>query len=153
MDDEPDCAILLAAAWRALTDELQEAMQLAGLDMRPSFGYVLRAVAAEQPTINRLAALLDVTKQAASQLADEVERAGFIERFDDSADRRRRRLRLTAQGAKVRALAIATSERLERQLAAQAGPEAVAGCRSTLTALVTRRGALEEVLARRARMV
>jgi DNA-binding MarR family transcriptional regulator len=124
----------------------------AGLDVRPSFGFVIRAVAAEQPTINRLAELLDVTKQAASQLADEVEAAGYVERFDDPSDRRRRRLRLTERGEQVRSIALDTSESLERQLADELGPDTLAACRSALIALVTRTGALEDVLARRARL-
>jgi hypothetical protein len=41
-------------------------------DMRPSYGLVIRAVAAVEPTINRLAELLGVTKQAASKLAEET---------------------------------------------------------------------------------
>jgi DNA-binding MarR family transcriptional regulator len=124
----------------------------AGLDVRPSFGFVIRAVAAEQPTINRLAQLLDVTKQAASQLADEIQAAGYVERFDDPADRRRRRLRLTERGQQVREIALATSEALERELAADVGPDALAACRSTLVALLTRTDTLEDVVARRARV-
>ena len=78
---EPDLAILIAAGYGALTERLATAMDERGIEgMRPSFGFVIRAVAAEQPTITRLAELLDVTKQSASGLADEAERAGFIER-------------------------------------------------------------------------
>jgi DNA-binding MarR family transcriptional regulator len=150
---QPDFAILLAASWRALTDELQRTMITAGLDMRPSFGFVIRAVAAESPTISRLAELLGVTKQAASLLADEVERAGFIERFADEEDRRLRRLRLTDSGREVRRRALATSDRLEAELGEIVGPDAVEACRATLVALVTRGGALDDVLARRARPV
>jgi DNA-binding MarR family transcriptional regulator len=152
MTDEPDFAILLAASYRALVDELRSAHLGAGLEVRSSFGFVIRAVAAEQPTINRLAELLDVTKQAASQLADEVQAAGYLERFEDPADRRRRRLRLTPDGERVRAIALETSAELERYLAAEVGQDALAGCRSALIALVTRTGALDDVLARRSRL-
>ena len=151
---EPDIAILLAAGYRAVADRLGRDMQRAGLaDMKPSYGFVIRAVAAEEPTINRLAELLEVTKQAASRLADEVEAAGFIERVPDREDRRRLNLRLTAKGKKVRRRALATSAAMERELEAQLGPEAVAHLRAALLALVTREGALEDVLARRARPV
>jgi DNA-binding MarR family transcriptional regulator len=152
-DATPDLAIVLAAAYGALIRELRAAHLAAGLEVRPAFGFVIRAVAAEEPTINRLAELLDVTKQSASQLADEVERAGFIERFEDSVDRRRRRLRLTELGRSVRETSLRTSAALERDLVAELGPEAVAGCRATLLALSARAGALDDVLARRARMV
>jgi DNA-binding MarR family transcriptional regulator len=151
--DDPDLAILLAAGYRALTDELQQTMRRAGLDVRPSFGFVIRAVAAEEPTINRLAQMLDVTKQAASRLADEVEHAGFIERYGDANDRRRTRLRLTQKGTLVRSRALNTSAALERKLAADVGSDAVEACRATLLALITHAGALEDVLARRARLI
>src|SRR4051812_42842053 len=147
LNDAPDLAILLAASYRALSDELGAAMREGGLEVRPSFGFVIRAVAAEEPTIGRLAELLDVTKQAASRLADEVEAAGFVERFADAADRRRTRLRLSERGREVRSRALRTSSALERDLVAAVGEEAVVACRETLLALVARAGALEDVLA------
>ena len=152
-EDEPDFAILLAATGRALADELSAAMSKAGLTVRPSFGFVIRAVASEEPTINRLAELLGATKQAASKLADEVEQAGFIERFSNPQDRRSRRLRLTPAGKKVRSRALHTSERLEAELAEAVGADAIAGCRATLMALLARTGDVDSVLSRRARMV
>jgi DNA-binding MarR family transcriptional regulator len=152
--DEPDLAILLAAAYRALTERLGDAMDKRRIEgMRPSFGFVIRAVAAEQPTITRLAEMLDVTKQSASALADEAERAGFIERMAVAGDRRSRHLRLTAKGRKVRATALATSGQLERELETALGTGAVADLRAGLLEIVSRSGALEDVLARRARLV
>jgi DNA-binding MarR family transcriptional regulator len=152
-DSTADLAILVAAAWRAVTDELQASVVAAEPMMRPVFGFVIRAVDAESPTITRLAELLETTKQAASLLADEVEAAGFIERFTPPNDRRARRLRLTERGAAVRARAVETSARLEAALVAEVGEDAVLGCRETLMALVARSGALDDVLARRARPV
>ncbi|MGZ4311648.1 MAG: MarR family winged helix-turn-helix transcriptional regulator [Solirubrobacteraceae bacterium] len=152
--EPPDLAILLAAGYRALTERLASAMDARGIEgMRPSFGFVIRAVAAEQPTITRLAELLDVTKQSASGLADEAERAGFIERVTLPGDRRSRHLRLTAKGESVRATALATSAQLERELERRLGPAGLAAMRDGLLGLVTSTGDLEHVLARRARLV
>jgi DNA-binding MarR family transcriptional regulator len=152
--DAPDLAILLAAGYRSLTERLAAAMDAHGIeDMRPSFGFVIRAVAAEQPTITRLAEILDVTKQSASGLADEAERAGFIERTAVPGDRRSRHLRLTAKGEMVRATALAASEQLERELQEDIGPRALAGMRAGLLALVSNTGDLDHVLARRARII
>lgn len=152
--DAPDLAILLAAAYRALTERLGEAMDAGHIDgMRPSFGFVIRAVAAEQPTITRLAEMLDVTKQSASGLADEAERAGFVERVTVEGDRRSRHLRLTAKGRKVRATALAASGQLERELEGVLGASTVAALRAGLLAIVSQSGALDDVLARRARLV
>ncbi len=152
-DPTADLAILIAAAWRAITDELQAGVVADEPVMRPAYGFVIRAVASEEPTISRLGELLGTTKQAASLLADEVEAAGFIERYTPADDRRRRRLRLTARGRAVRERAIATSARVEAELAAAVGEDALTGCRETLVALVARTGALDDVFARRARPV
>jgi len=153
-EDSPDLAILLAASYRTLTERLGAAVEDAGIDgMRPSFGFVIRAVAAEQPTITRLAEMLDVTKQSASTLADEVERAGFVERTTVPGDRRSRHLRLTAKGQEVRDAALSTSRRLERELEAEIGARGLAGLRAGLLALVTASGDLDRVMARRARLV
>jgi len=152
--DEPDLAILLAAAYRALTERLGGAMDARRIEgMRPSFGFVIRAVDAEQPTITRLAEMLDVSKQSASALADEAERAGFVERVAAPGDRRSRNLLLTAKGRRVRATALAASEKLERELEQTLGAGGVAAMRAGLLEIVTRSGALEDVLARRARLV
>ncbi len=154
MTDAPDLAILLAAAYRTLTERLDAAMEERGIEgMRPLFGFVIRSVAAEEPTINRLAEMLDVTKQSASGLADEAERAGFIERAVVPGDRRSRYLKLTAKGAQVRATALATSGQLERELEAELGAAGLSTMRAGLLAFVTASGDLDRVLARRARLV
>jgi DNA-binding MarR family transcriptional regulator len=153
-EEAPDLAILLAAGYRTLTERLAAAMDDRGIDgMRPSFGFVIRAVASEQPTITRLAEMLDVTKQSASALADAAQRAGFIERAEIPGDRRSRHLKLTAKGETVRATALATSRQLEAEVQAELGPAMLRAMRAGLLALVTASGDLDRVQARRARLV
>src|SRR3954465_9043330 len=96
--DEPDTAILLAAANRVLTDRLPAAMAAAGLPMRPAWGYVIRALHEQPLPLARLAELLAVTKQAAQQTVDDRQAAGLVERQDDPEDGRRKRLALTDTG-------------------------------------------------------
>jgi DNA-binding MarR family transcriptional regulator len=152
--EPPDLAILLAAAYRTLTERLAAAIEDRGIEgMRPSFGFLIRAVAAEQPTITGLAEMLDVTKQSASALADEAERAGFVERAAVPGDRRSRYLRLTAKGEEVRAAALSTSRALEHELQRELGAGGLAAMRDGLLALVTTSGDLDRVMARRARLV
>jgi DNA-binding MarR family transcriptional regulator len=149
---EPDLVILVAGAYTAVTDRLQRELEARRIDgMRPSYGFVIRAVHAERPTVNRLAELLEVTKQSASKLADDMIRAGFLTRVPDEEDRRRVRLELTDRGAAVRRSALRTSERLEDELAAAAGPRAVPALRRALLALIEAEGGLDAVAARRPR--
>jgi DNA-binding MarR family transcriptional regulator len=149
---EPDFAILVTAANRCVADRLVEAVATAGgASMRPSFGFVLRAVAAEQPTVSRLAQLLGVSKQAASRLADDMVSLGYLERAPDAADRRRTRLRLSATGARIRDRALAESERMEAELRERFGATQVRHLRALLTDFVQRHGGADELAAARSR--
>ena len=79
MVDDPDLAIILVAANRCLNDRLIAAVRETGArDARPAFGFVIRAVDAEEPTVTRLAELLGVSRQAASKLADEMVQRGYL---------------------------------------------------------------------------
>ena len=149
---EPDFAILLVAANRCVADRLGAAVATVGGEaMRPSFGFVIRAVAAERPTVSRLAQLLGVTKQAASRLADDMVSLGYLERFGDPQDRRRTRLELSPAGERIRTRARQESEVMESELRERFGDEAVSRLRELLTAFVERHGGSEELAANRAR--
>jgi DNA-binding MarR family transcriptional regulator len=148
----PDFAILLTAANRCISDRLVAAVaEVGGGAIRPSFGYVLRAVAAEEPTVSRLAELLGVSKQAASRLADDMVTAGFLQRGDDPADRRRTPLQLTERGAAVRQRALAESREMENELRRRFGDQAVGQLRTLLIDFIDRHGGGDEIAALRSR--
>ena len=148
----PDFAILLTAANRCISDRLGEAVsQVGGAAMRPSFGFVLRAVAAESPTVSRLAELLGVTKQAASRMADDMVSAGFIARHGDPDDRRRIQLELTDTGRSIRARALAESAEMEAELRQRFGDVALDEMRTILIDFVNRHGGGDEIAALRSR--
>jgi DNA-binding MarR family transcriptional regulator len=142
------------AANRCLNDRLVGAVRATGArDARPAFGFVIRAVDAEEPTVTRLAELLGVSRQAASKLADEMVQRGYLLRAPDPDDRRRTRLRLSAKGRRVRERAAAESAAIEAELRAAVGDRAVDGLRRALLAFVESEGALDEVRALRSRAV
>jgi DNA-binding MarR family transcriptional regulator len=154
MVDDPDLAIILVAANRCLSDRLTAAVRQTGArDARTAFGFVIRAVDAEQPTVTRLAQLLGVSRQAASKLADEMVQRGYLLRAPDPDDRRRTHLRLSAKGRRVRQRAAEESAAIEAELRAEVGDRAVDGLRRALLAFVEREGALDEVKALRSRVV
>ena len=149
---EPDLAILITAANRCVADRLGEAVATAGGGaMRPSFGFVLRAVAAEEPTVSRLAEMLGVAKQGASRLADDMVALGYLERTGDPIDRRRTRLRLSPAGERIRARALAESHTIEDELRERFGDRRVQDLRALLTDFVERHGGAEELAAQRSR--
>jgi DNA-binding MarR family transcriptional regulator len=148
----PDLAVLITAANRCVSDRLVGAVASAGGEaMRPSFGFVLRAVAAEQPTVSRLAELLGVTKQAASRLVDDMVSLGYVARAEDPADRRRTRLSLTETGERIRARALSESQAMEAELAERFGDTQVQHLRALLTDFVERHGGADELARRRPR--
>ena len=149
---QPDLAILITAANRCVADRLGEAVATAGGDrMRPSFGFVLRAVAAEEPTVSRLAEMLGVAKQGASRLADDMVALGYLERIGDPTDRRRTRLRLTPAGERIRARALAESHTMESELRERFGETQVQHLRALLTDFIERHGGADELAAQRSR--
>lgn len=149
----PDFAILLTAANRCVADRLGQAVsEVGGEAMRPSFGFVLRAVAAENPTVSRLAELLGVTKQAASRMADDMVTAGFLaRRAADPDDRRRVQLELTDTGRAIRERALAESREMEAELRRRFGDSSLDQMRAVLIDFVDRHGGGDEIAAQRSR--
>ena len=150
--NQPDLAILITAANRCVADRLGEAVATAGGEaMRPSFGFVLRAVHAEGPTVSRLADMLGVAKQGASRLADDMVGLGYLERIADPTDRRLTRLRLSPAGERIRARALAESHTMEDELRERFGDGKVQHLRALLTDFIERHGGAEELAAQRSR--
>ena len=78
-----------ASRWRDLDISMQQLRAI----------YVLRDE--EVATVGRLAELFNISLPAASILADRLVRAGYVDRNDDPADRRRVLLTLTRAGVQL----------------------------------------------------
>jgi DNA-binding MarR family transcriptional regulator len=147
-----DLAIVLTGAARVVADRLAAAVREAGIDdMRSSFGFVLRALAERDLTLTELASGLDVSKQAAIKVVDEMEARGFLAREPDPGDRRRKLLTITARGRAVREAALAASEEMERELRAEVGDADVEAMRRALLAFLARHGVEADAAAGRSR--
>src|SRR3954451_18979167 len=94
-----DLGILLALAYQRFVAELRSALSEAGLDaLGRSDGYVFRTLSDRPCTISELAARLEITKQGAAQIVDDMERRGLVARRPDPHDRRARLVSLTEEG-------------------------------------------------------
>ncbi|MFD8302301.1 MarR family winged helix-turn-helix transcriptional regulator [Streptomyces sp. NPDC059690] len=104
-------AALLAVAGE-LTQRINEGVVARGFEgMRPAHGFAFTRLAPDGATVTELAVHLGVTKQAASQLVDEVVRKGYAERRAHPADARARLIVLTERGwACTRAAEAAAAE-------------------------------------------
>lgn len=91
-------AALLAVAGE-LTQRIHDGVEARGFEgLRPAHGFAFTRLAPDGATVTELAAHLGVTKQAASQLVDEIVRKGYAERRPHPGDARARLVVLTEQG-------------------------------------------------------
>ncbi|WP_338694920.1 MarR family winged helix-turn-helix transcriptional regulator [Streptomyces sp. Q6] len=91
-------AALLAAAGE-LTQRIHEGVLARGFEgVRPAHGFAFSRISFGGATATDLAAHLGVTKQAASQLVDELVRKGYVERQPHPSDARARLVVLTERG-------------------------------------------------------
>ncbi|GAA3503909.1 MarR family winged helix-turn-helix transcriptional regulator [Streptomyces prasinosporus] len=91
-------AALLAAAGE-LAQRIHEGVVARGFEgLRPAHGFAFARLAPGGATVTDLAAHLGVTKQAASQLVDELVRKGYAERRPHPEDARARLVVLTELG-------------------------------------------------------
>ena len=107
-------AALLSAA-SDLTRRINDGVVARGFEgARPAHGFAFTRLAPDGATVTDLAAHLGVTKQAASQLVDEIVRKGYAERRPHPADARARLVVLTERGwACTRAAEEAAAEAVE----------------------------------------
>lgn len=91
-------AALLAAAGE-LTRRIHGGVVARGFEgVRPAHGFAFTRLAPDGATVTDLAVHLGVTKQAASQLVDELVRKGYVERRPHPEDARARLVVLTEAG-------------------------------------------------------
>jgi DNA-binding MarR family transcriptional regulator len=153
-EQQPDWAILVMLAARAVADALDARLTAAGFPgMRPAYGYTLRALRAGALTPIDLAGRLAISKQAVNRVLDEMEARDLVERSTDPSDGRRRLVRLTPQGRAASDIALGVSADLEAELARAVGADRVDEARAVLVAFATAHGGGEDAAARRARPV
>jgi DNA-binding MarR family transcriptional regulator len=125
-------ALLLLAGFRDLVDETHTRLAAQGhAGARPAHGFALQAIG-DGATNAELATRLAVTKQAAAKTIASLEREGYVERSNDSADARRRIVRPTGRGREFLALSAAAFEHAANAWRDRVGNEAIDRLGSTL---------------------
>ena len=136
--DGPPLARLFAIAYRALIDGLHDRLRdLGWADVRPAFGFVLLA-ARDQPTsVTEVAALMGITKQAASKLVSAMVSGGYLQRDAAPQDRRQRPLVLTSRGEELLAAVERIYGELEGSWAQAIGAARVQAIRGDLVSVLS----------------
>lgn len=144
--EEHDFGILLGLAYQAFKAELHRALGAAGFDdVKPSFGFVFRALDRGPYTASQLAALLDISNPGGTKIVGEMVAAGYVERVPDPADGRARPLHLTPRGRAALATVRRFHADFERRLAGEHGLDQVATVRAVLAGYLDRAGAEPEL--------
>jgi DNA-binding MarR family transcriptional regulator len=114
--------LLLFAGFRALIDALHAELAAQGHpDMRPAHGFAMQAIGLDGATASEVGRLLGISKQAAGKTVDRLVALGYAERATDSADGRRKLVRLTPRGIDALARSAAIFEDLRARWASTLG--------------------------------
>jgi DNA-binding MarR family transcriptional regulator len=114
----------LFLGFRVLIDELHAELAREGHpDMRPMHGFVFQAIGPRGTTAAELGRRLGISKQAAGKTIDSLERLGYLERGRDTADARRKVVRLRPKALDALDRSARILDRLRSQWAGRIGPE------------------------------
>ena len=117
-------------------DEAHQELAVRGHpDLRPAHGFALQAIGTFGATAADVGRRLGVSKQAAGKTIDRLAELGYAERGGQSADRRRKLVRLTPRGTEALALSAAAFEHVRARWAALLGADRVAALEADLRAV------------------
>lgn len=133
-----DLPLLLLAAAAEVTDAIHHGVVAAGFtDIRPTHGFAFVRMAPNGATVGEIAEHLGVTKQAASQIVDELVKKGYAERNPHPHDARARLITLTERGWACTRAADAAIAKFTEHWARTLGAGAVVELRNALARMVT----------------
>jgi DNA-binding MarR family transcriptional regulator len=128
---------LMGLGFQLVLGEFVRRLDAAGhTDLRPVHGAVFQALRGPGVTGTELAERLGVTKQAAGQLVDDLEKRGYVRREPHPAGGRRRLIVLTAKAEEHLRAAGAVLHGLEAELAGGLGETELAQLRVGLARLI-----------------
>jgi DNA-binding MarR family transcriptional regulator len=122
----PMLAALLPRLRDYINDRLMQLTIVKGHpDLKHSFGQVLTAIGPRGGRIQQMAAAQEVSKQAISAVANELEDLGYIHRVADSSDARQVVLLFTGRGRGLIADSVTSVDELQKEFADLIGPRAM----------------------------
>jgi DNA-binding MarR family transcriptional regulator len=134
--DELNAGLLLFIPYRAMENRVFAALAEAGFhDFTPAQARVAQRIGPHGTRLTELAEAAQVTKQTASFLVDQLEKAGYVYRAPDPSDARARLVRVGERGAAAKAVADATVAEVEEEWRAHLGERRWRQLREALTAL------------------
>lgn len=130
--------LLLYIPYRWLENRVINALAEAGFtDITTAQMKIVQRIGPHGTRLTELAAQAQVTKQTAGFLVNQLEKAGWVERVLDPADKRARLVRITPRGEKAIPVATAAVAEVEAEWTAYLGEQRMADLRHILTDLRT----------------
>jgi DNA-binding MarR family transcriptional regulator len=134
--EEPNTGLLLYIPYRCLENRVIDALTRAGYtDITTAQMKIAQRIGPEGTRLTDLAEQAQVTKQTAGFLVDQLEKAGWVERVPDPADKRARLVRFAARGREALPVAAAAVAEVEAEWAAHLGKQRMTQLRRILTQL------------------
>jgi DNA-binding MarR family transcriptional regulator len=137
--EEPDrlsVGVLLFIPYRSMENRVFVALAAVGYDdFTPAQARVMQRVGPHGTRLTELAEAAQVTKQTASFLVDQLEKAGYVLRTPDPTDARARLVRIAERGAAMQQVADRAVAEVEAEWRAHLGERRWRQLRETLTSL------------------
>jgi DNA-binding MarR family transcriptional regulator len=118
--------------------------------VRESHGYVIQHLIESDRSISDLARRMEISQQAASKVIAELAKLEIVE-VRTAANRREKRVRLSARGWEAVRRGRMTRRRIERRVIGEVGAKDYDQAKSILLRCLTALGGLERIRARRIR--
>ena len=134
-----DLPLLLAAAFRAIVDELHDQLASAGhAQARPIHGFALQAIGPDGATVSELGRRLAVSKQAAAKTVANLEELGYVCRVTHPEDQRAVLIRRAPAGEEMLALSAEIFGRIHARITTELGSSRVSELEATLARITSR---------------
>lgn len=136
MADELNIGLLLFIPYRAMENRVIEALRAAGYgDITTAQMKLVQRIGPDGTRLTELAEQAQVTKQTAGFLVDQLEKAGWVERVIDPADKRARLVRISDRGLHAVPIANAAVAEVEAEWTRHLGKQRMDQLRRALTQL------------------
>ena len=134
---DPSTPTLLRTAYNILSAAIYRAVaEIGSTDMRPAHGNAMEMLAIQDGLrLTDLAARAGMAPQSMGELVDDLVSKGYLERHEDPADRRAKRIYLTQKGRTTAAASKVAVRQIERQISEMLGARHYQQMRRNLAAI------------------
>ena len=134
---DPSTTTLLRTAYNALSAAIYRAVaQTGATDMRPAHGNAMEMLDIQDGLrLTDIAARAGMAPQSMGELVDDLVSKGYLERHEDPADRRAKRIYLTQKGRTTAAASKVAVRQIERQISEMLGARHYQQMRRNLAAI------------------